>query len=187
MPTHQLHLHKGETYFITFTCYRWLPLIEQTNLYPYFQKWFDYLQKNHTQLLGYVIMPNHVHLLVYQGEESPKVLNTLVSNGKRFLAYEIIKRLQEKNKEGLLRILQHGVSNNEKKKGKKHQVFRLSFDAKLCFNLRMLKTKLNYIHKNPVKGKWMLVEDWVKYPHSSAGFYEEGKEVAFLTHYKEVW
>ena len=34
---------------------------------------------------------------------------------------------------------------------------------------------LDYIHHNPVSGKWRLAEDFTKYPHSSAGFYECGK------------
>ena len=187
MSTYRLHPKKGETYFMTFTCHKWLPLIEQTNLYTYFEKWFEYLHQNHAHLLGYVIMPNHVHLLIYQDEKSPKVLNTLVSNGKRFLAYEIIKRLSENNRNNILYFLRKDVALNDKKKGKKHQVFRPSFDAKLCFNLRMLETKLHYIHKNPVSGKWRLADDWSQYPYSSAGFYELNQENDFLTHYKDIW
>ncbi|MDN3655631.1 hypothetical protein QWZ08_08340 [Ferruginibacter paludis] len=32
--------------------------------------------------------------------------------------------------------------------------------------------KINYIHNNPVSGKWMLAKDFVEYEHSSASFYE---------------
>ena len=187
MPTHQLHLEKGETYFITFTCYRWLPLIEQTELYPYFHKWFDYLDDHHVLLLGYVLMPNHVHLLLHQNEDSPKTLNTIVANGKRFLAYEIIKRLRIRCATHTLATLKAGVAKNEQKVGKQHQVFRLSFGAKRCFDLPMLHTKLNYIHANPVSGKWRLVDDWRLYEHSSAGFYELDQESDYLTHYEDVW
>jgi hypothetical protein len=55
-----------------------------------------------------------------------------------------------------------------------HQVFRLSFDARICANEKMVEQKLDYIHHNPVRGKWNLVDDFVKYPHSSAAFYELG-------------
>jgi len=34
--------------------------------------------------------------------------------------------------------------------------------------------KINYIHMNPVSGKWMLVNDFTDYEHSSASFYEKG-------------
>ena len=38
----------------------------------------------------------------------------------------------------------------------------------------MIEQKLEYIHHDPAKGKWKLVDDFTKYPHSSAGFYELG-------------
>src|SRR4051812_12861169 len=81
-------------YFITFTCFSWLPLIDITNSYDLVFKWFDVLSgKGHT-IVGYVIMPNHIHLLLHYtgGHQS---LNTIIGNGKRFLAYGIIDRLEE--------------------------------------------------------------------------------------------
>ena len=76
----------------------------------------------------------------------------------------------------------------EKLVGKKHQVFRLSFDARVCYDEKMVEQKLDYIHHNPVKGRWALVEDFALYPHSSAGFYELGKHdnMVPLVHYKDL-
>jgi hypothetical protein len=53
-----------------------------------------------------------------------------------------------------------------------HQVLNPSFDARKCYDLKMIEQKLEYIHHNPVRGKWSLVEDFTKYPHSSDAFYE---------------
>jgi hypothetical protein len=51
----------------------------------------------------------------------------------------------------------------------------------------MVEQKLDYIHHNPVKGKWLLVDDFLKYPHSSASFYELGASShAQLVHYKDL-
>ena len=36
--------------------------------------------------------------------------------------------------------------------------------------------KLNYIHRNPVSGKWRLVDNYIDYKHSSAGFHESGEQ-----------
>ncbi len=188
MATHKNHLVKAETYFITFTCYEWISLFEMTNLYSYFDKWFQYLVDNNVSILGYVIMPNHFHGLLHVHEECPKYLNQLVGNGKRFLAYEIVKRFKlQGDKENMLRVLKNGVEYNEIIKNKQHQVFKLSFDAKLCFSRGILETKLNYIHRNPTNGKWDLAEDWTLYEYSSAGFYERGLTSEYLTHYREVW
>ena len=130
-------------------------------------------------MLGYVLMPNHIHCLIHINNNSVG-LNKLVANGKRFMAYEIVKILQEINRKDMLEILKKGVQKNEHDKGKKHQVFRLSFDARPCFDEAMIEQKLDYIHANPVSGKWNLVDDYVTYEHSSARFYEKDEiEVDF--------
>jgi hypothetical protein len=51
----------------------------------------------------------------------------------------------------------------------------------------MIEQKLDYIHHNPVKGKWKLVDDFTDYHHSSAAFYELGKPGAVdIRHYKTL-
>ena len=47
---------------------------------------------------------------------------------------------------------------------------------------------LDYIHHNPVSGKWSLVNDFAEYEHSSASFYELGTVKHFKPRdYKEIW
>jgi hypothetical protein len=60
----------------------------------------------------------------------------------------------------------------ERKTSKGKKVFKDSFDAKAIITQRFLLQKINYIHNNPVSGKWMLAKDFVEYEHSSASFYE---------------
>jgi len=95
--------------------------------------------------------------------------------------------LKVKNENELLNTLAKGVQLKERKKGKKHQVFKLSFDAKLCFSESMLEKKLDYIHANPVSGKWNLASDFIHYKHSSAAFYEKDEiGCVNVTHYKDI-
>jgi hypothetical protein len=131
-------------------------------------------------------MPNHLHVLLFP-TKLDKSLNQLVSEGKRFMAYDIVKRLKQLEKLDILKGMQEGVEPNERIKGKKHQVFRLSFDARVCFNEKMLLQKLDYMHRNPVKGKWNLASDFISYQYSSAAFYETGKnDWGLVTHFKDV-
>ena len=62
-------------YFITFTCLNWLPLIQKANAYNAVYKWFDSLVKKGHHLTGYVIMPNHVHVLI-AFKEGGQTINT---------------------------------------------------------------------------------------------------------------
>ena len=175
MPTHSVHEQKGAFYFTTFTCHNWLPLIEESHLYNYLSSWFYHLSKKGIKVNGYVAMPNHLHFVFYV-EESSKGLNHEIGEGKRFMAYEIVKRLKLQSQHELLSILVEGVQIKEKEKGKKHQVFKLSFDGKLLESQEAILKVLDYIHHNPVSGRWRLAEDFVSYPYSSAAFYELGIE-----------
>jgi len=116
-------------------------------------------------------MPNRLHFICFAKEASPP-LNNLMSGFKRFFAYDIVKRLESGGNSEILQKLKAGVAPNELMKGKKHQVFQPSFDAKECVDLKMLHQKLDYIHNNPVSGKWSLADDFTNYTHSSARFYE---------------
>ena len=83
----------------------------------------------------------------------------------------IIKRLEAQGNEALLQELHGAVKKREAKKGQIHKVFEESFDCKECYNPEFIEQKLVYMHHNPIKGKWNLVNDFATYPHSSAGFY----------------
>lgn len=173
MAIKQAHDSEAPYYFCTFTCYKWLSLFEQTNSYDAVYKWFEYLRRKQIEVVAYVIMPNHVHVLLYFKSSGNK-LNTILSNAKRFLAYEIIKRLKARNDILTLNLLEKSVTRREKRKGQLHKVFEESFDAKAIYTQGFFNQKLDYIHHNPVSGKWRLSTDFTTYAHSSAAFYETG-------------
>ncbi len=159
-------------YFITFTCYRWLQLFAITDAYDLIYKWFDYLKKEKQYVVAYVIMPNHIHLLLAYNHS--KTLNSILGNGKRFLAYDIIEKLNQIPATETLEQLRYGVNKSDADRNKLHEVFEESFDAKICFSKDFLLQKLNYIHNNPCSKNWMLAADPASYPHSSALYYYTG-------------
>ncbi len=174
MPVNKPHLYQPGIYFITFTNFKWLLLFELTNAYDLVYKWFDILQQKGHHVTGYVIMPNHIHALIgfTPGTQS---INTMIGNAKRFMAYDIVNRLKLNKSTDILSVLSAGVSTSDKNNGKLHEVFKPSFDAKLCHSYAFINQKLNYIHNNPVSKKWDLVQFPGDYTHSSAGFYETGR------------
>jgi REP element-mobilizing transposase RayT len=173
-------------YFITFTCYRWLPLFEKTAAFDAVYRWFDYLHEKSISVCGYVIMPNHLHVLLYF-PQMPQSLNRIIANAKRFMAYAIISRLEQAGERDLLEGLYGCVSQRECQKGQRHRLFEGSFDAKECYSREFVVQKLDYIHHNPVRGKWQLAADFAQYPHSSASFYEKGQGgYAKLLHIGEI-
>lgn len=186
MATHTQHNQNQLIYFITFSCYRWISLFEESNSYNSVYKCFHHLLTNNINVIGYVTMPNHFHGLLYLGNSPQANLNKLVSNGKRFMAYDIINSLKGMNKQSILHTLRNDVSDKEKQKGKNHRVFISSFDAFYCQSKEVVEQKLDYIHHNPVSKKWLLVDDFTEYEYSSAVFYENGIPNHFITHYMEI-
>lgn len=178
MPVKQTIPYDHGTFFITFTCYQWLSLINKVNGYDIVYKWFDYLKANGHFINGYVIMPNHVHAII-SFTQAAQSINIIIGNGKRFMAYEIIKRLQMNNETGLLLKLSTNVEPARKAKNKKHDVWELSFDWKECNSPEFTDQKLEYIHNNPCSGKWNLCNTPEEYMHSSAKFYSTGEQGIF--------
>src|SRR6185295_5025623 len=108
MPVRSQHDQlPNSIYFVTFTFFKWLPLFEKTTGYDTVYKWFDNLYSQGNLVIGYVIMPNHLHALLFF-PVMPKSLNTVIGNAKRFIAYEIIKRLDSASENIILETL-HGA------------------------------------------------------------------------------
>ena len=186
MSTKKEKTNKNTFYFCTLTCYNWIPLFEITNLYDHISKWFKILKSKNIYVVGYVIMPNHMHLILY----IPGIFNNInfiIGTGKRFMAYEIVNRLRDLKRNDLLKRLEAGVKITAKKRNKIHQVFQPSFDLKELETEHYILQKLNYIHRNPVSNKYNLVNDFTNFKYSSAGFYELGESNEFdITHYLKV-
>jgi len=70
-------------------------------------------------------MPNHLHALIYTRNEIDTI-NFIIGETKRFMSYEIIKRLKKLGRFDLLGIMHDSVSPNEIKKNKIHNVFEPS-------------------------------------------------------------
>jgi hypothetical protein len=174
----QIHESEG-IYFITITCYDWLPLFDLTNGYDIVYNWFEYLKQQRNYIIGYVPiaigMPNHFHALI-AFRKNNKSINSIVGNGKRFMVYELVERLKSAGEISVLNKLTEGVSKRDSKRGKLHKVFEPSFDWKECRDMRFINQKLDYMHDNPCRGKWMLAESPYDYLHSSAKYYLTGEQ-----------
>jgi len=156
-------------FYITITCYRWLNLFDIIGGYDIVYRQFDILKGECHSLVGYVIMPNHMHFII--DIVNTKSVNARIGTMKRFMAYEIVQRLMDGNNIALLHQLASGVTMADRKKGKLHEVFEPSFDIKQCRSNVFTEQKLIYIHNNPCQKKWNLSVTPEEYIHSSARFY----------------
>ncbi|MBP6624139.1 MAG: hypothetical protein KA198_03150 [Chitinophagaceae bacterium] len=157
-------------FFITFTCSRFLPLFALLDCYDIVYTFFDYLKSKGHFIHAFVIMPNHLHAII-SFTKSEKKINRIIGDGKRFMSYEIIKRLKETENVNMLQQLEKFVNSTDRSRGKLHVVFEPSFDWKECDTDSLIEQKLNYIHLNPCVCKPSIAKEPSDYIHSSAKFY----------------
>ncbi|MBU3676013.1 MAG: hypothetical protein FGM54_02380 [Chitinophagaceae bacterium] len=170
MPVKKEIPYNSGIFFITFTCSNWIPIFEQLNCYDIVYNWFDYLKTKGHFINAYVIMPNHVHVVI-AFRKSDKKINKIVGDGKRFMSYEIINRLKSKNESEVLTLLKNKTTKSDEQKNKQFAVFEPSFAWKHLNSIEFILQKLDYIHKNPIKYNYSLDDESQAYIHSSAPSY----------------
>ena len=90
MPTGlKRYYGRGHLHFLTFSCYRRLPLLNSMRARNVFFKALAKIRERYKfSLVGYVVMPNHVHLLISESTKATpsvvlKVLKQRVSRDLR--------------------------------------------------------------------------------------------------------
>ncbi len=109
-------------------------------------------------ILAYVLMPDHVHLLVYSDRDMSEVLRLL--NGVS--ARRVIQYLKEGGFESSLFKLR----GETRERNHKHSVWQHHSDSLEIFGEDTFNQKVEYIHMNPVRAG--LVENPFDYQFSSA-------------------
>ncbi len=124
-------------------------------------------------LYGYVIMTNHIHLII-QSEKGE--LSDLIRDFKKFTATQILELLKnspESRKEWILERLQKATFSHTRNKN--YQVWQAGNHAEEIYSEKFLWSKLDYIHLNPVRAG--IVARASDYLYSSAPNYINGNGV----------
>jgi putative transposase len=150
-------------YFITSTTVEWIPIFTRK---PYFDIILDSMtycrQNKGLKIFAFVIMDNHLHLLV-MGES----LSNIIRDFKRHTARRIISLAENDPKNWLSN--QFKFYKLRHKEGSDYQVWQEGFHPKQIISEEMLRQKIDYIHYNPVRtGIVGKAEDWL---YSSARNY----------------
>jgi len=187
MQTHPPYLgHRNsytelnEVHFWTITIREWIHLLKNDE---YKMTIIGSLQwlclKELIRIYGYVIMPNHMHLLWEQlkmnGKEFPK------NSFEKFTAHKFQKKLE---KEDPFMLQKFKVSTSDRK----YNFWLRDPLATRVFTREMASQKLTYMHNNPLQEHWNLSQSPEGYRFSSAAFYEnQGDEFNILTHYMDFF
>src|SRR5258707_4725846 len=126
--------HSGQSHFVTFCCYHRRQLLTTDESRRIFESALERVRRSfRLQVYGYVVMPEHVHLLLSEPEK-----DTLA---------DALKSLKQGVSRRLIRDAEHFWQ-------KRYYDFNVR-------NYPQFMEKLRYIHRNPVKaGLCERPEDW---------------------------
>jgi putative transposase len=127
--------HEGDDHFITFSCYRREPYFNTPSSRETFLDSLEQTRKRYNfEVLGYVVMPEHVHLLVSEPEDHQKIP---LSKALQSLKLSVSKRLTQR------------------------PFWQTRYYDFNVFTHNKRVEKLKYMHRNPVaRGLVANPEDW---------------------------
>jgi len=135
MPSHLKRYQTfGHDHFVTFSCYHRLPYLDNDHARTVFLETLERLRlRHHFYVFGYVLMPEHVHLLLSEPPEMPL--------------------------SGIFRALK--TQTSKQLKGDRPRFWQLNYYDFNVFTQPKFTEKLRYMHRNPVKrGLIEKPEDW---------------------------
>jgi len=157
-------------YFVTTTAVRHTHLFRRDLIKQMIVDSLHHLRTTkHMKLFVFVIMPNHIHIIVQFSEEYP--LSDMMRDFKKFTARQIYHQLSAEGNDKVLEVLKQ---EGERVK-QKYKVWEDGYDARDVFSTKFLLQKMDYIHHNPCQPQWKLAETPEQYLWSTAGFYLDGK------------
>jgi len=133
---------KQDLHFLTFSCYRRLPLLGTQRARDVFVRELSRARTEHGfQLVGYVVMPEHVHLLVSEPRKGTP------STALQVLKQRVSRKLRKRRRKVLGGQLTLGFVEDA---GGLRQFWQARFYDFNVYSSGKLREKLNYMHANPV-------------------------------------
>jgi REP element-mobilizing transposase RayT len=167
MSTAYRILNQESAYFLTFRVVGWVDVFTRKIYRDIVIESLAYCQQHKGLLLyAYVIMSNHIHLLV-QSEKGD--LSGVVRDCKHFTGYRILNEIEngvESRRDWMNIVFEYHAKLQPKQV---RQLWTHENHAEEIFSPKFIAQKVNYIHENPVRAG--IVEKAEDYLYSSARNY----------------
>lgn len=154
----------GHLHFITCSCYRRMPFLASARARDRFLKILNEVRKTQDfGLLGFVVMPEHIHLLISEPNKGTP------SDAMAVLKQRVSRALRGKKGK---RHARQGRLWDEPEMGRYQRFWQRRFYDFNVWSVKKKNEKMNYMHFNPVKrGLVVSPKDWA---WSSYPFYWNG-------------
>ncbi len=153
MPQGLLRYHEsGQSHFITFSCYQRKPKFADPRFYDLFPLCLEAMRlRFRMRIYGYVVMPEHVHLLVSEPEQGT------LAEAMHYLKLSFSKRAKSLRLVPQVRVPvldpvpQVRVLRLDANLGPDEPFWQKRYYDRNVRSVREFGIKLRYLHRNPVK------------------------------------
>lgn len=154
------HKVRSGLLFLTCTTHKRIPLFRYRKPCEIFLESLAFYRKKYElKLHGYVIMPNHFHLLFHFPDHHN--FGDFLREIKGATAKQILDWIKKRNYTKLLAHLQHDRLQ-KRRKDSRYSIWQRNSYATAILNPAMARTRLNYIHENPCRqGQATVPEDFL--------------------------
>jgi putative transposase len=161
---HQLH-------FLTFQVINWVDIFTRKRYKDMVVENLNYcVQKKDLNIHGWVIMSNHMHLIL----SHPVNLSGVIRDFKSFTCKQLIRSIKEEPESRRdWMLFQFNIRGKMNRKNEDYQLWTHDNHPIELNTNEMIDQRLNYIHENPVRAGF--VDESIHYPYSSAGDYADKK------------
>jgi putative transposase len=150
----------GFLHFITFSCYQRLPVLQRETRRDLFVRTLEQVRRSYRfVVVGYVVMPEHVHLLLSEPERADP--GTVVQVLKQRFARAVLRGSREHRMPKQASLWNQPLTQSH--------IWQARFYDFLVYTKKKRMEKLHYMHRNPVdRGLVLEPEQW---PWSSLRHY----------------
>ncbi len=170
----------GQAHSLTFSCYKRRPFLSRDRSRLWLIEALNAAREKHRfDVWAYVIMPEHVHLLIFPQQETYSIANVLLDL-KRPVARRAVLFVKQEAP-AFLDQMRDAQPNGKVA----HRFWQRGggYDRNLT-NPNTIRATIDYIHANPVRrGLAQNPEDWL---WSSAGYYVDGRSVPLTPNRESV-
>jgi putative transposase len=160
------YAEEGGVFFITTSFNGRKKLLRDKKYYYVLIASLEHLKKKYGfEIWAYVLMPSHIHLIIAFPKKNK--LSAVMRDFKKFTAYKLRKQMEADGNRKTLEEL-----SNPDGRTRRFRIWEPRFDDVGIFTPEVLRTKIDYIHTNPVRAGLCSNPD--QWPYSSARDYTGG-------------
>jgi putative transposase len=147
MKKYRVYPKETTFYYSTCTIVAWLPIFQDEVYFLIIIDSLNYCREHKGLfLLGYVIMPTHLHVITSNHEST--TLSDIMRDFRAYTSRRIREQLEQQGREGFLHIIENSAKNIPKQQ---HRVWTDDYHPVALTSEKWFDQKMSYMHNNPVR------------------------------------